>query len=760
MWGTRDPNAATHNLETARFHPHIDRLCLYNTNNKIFTQYIADGSQQADCSETISSQQDSGYNSIRGNNILIIKDIFDNGTYMGKLAITGNLSFVKKQQGLELIAQVIIFGISALICYFAARKLLGNTLKPLAKLNQVALKIIDDPLTKRRAHIENNDEVGDLTQAFNQVLDNLYDENGKLSASEQRFRTLAEHSPIAIYFRDKKHNLIFANKMWHQFTHVSETGELEEFFQYIEPSDRRRYEKLITQQTLAGNQGVIEYKFNHPNDSDKKVLLEYMAPLSDTENSSEVDDITGYIGSVMDITELKSAQVELEKLAFHDPLTNLPNRRFFNDHLNFRLASAKKISTPLAVLLIDLDNFKRVNDSLGHDSGDRLLAIVAQRLRDEVFEEDVVSRMGGDEFIVFLESALTEEMIDSVTQRILHVVTKPINISRHAIEVTCSIGVARFPQDANSAEHLIRNADIALYKAKSMGRNCVAHFSMELDNYVQEKVQLETNLRKAILRDKFELYLQPQFNTRSNCFEWAEALLRWRLDDGSFVAPDRFIPVAEETGLIVKLGDWVFRETCRIIASHRPILSDLSIKGISINLSPRQFYSKNFVNFAKKTIADFDVNAGEIEFEITESILMEDVPEAVLRMRKLHALGFKISIDDFGTGYSSLSYLKNFSIDNLKIDKSFVEELPHNHNDVAITTAVLAMAEKLGFVVIAEGVETQEQSDFLQQQGCYMIQGYLYAKPMPIGELLALPPSLANSQSAQRLEEPRQGKRY
>ncbi|MFT3931938.1 MAG: EAL domain-containing protein [Spongiibacteraceae bacterium] len=432
----------------------------------------------------------------------------------------------------------------------------------------------------------------------------------------------------------------------------------------------------------------------------------------------------------------KKAQTELERLALYDPLTNLPNRRFFHDHLHYQIAAASKHNQSFAILMIDLDNFKRVNDSMGHDAGDHLLKVLGERLHNCCFAEDVVSRLGGDEFIVLLDNK-SKLVINDVAERLQKAINMPVEFQHRTIEIRSSIGVAIFPDDATNARDLLKSADIALYRAKAVGRNCMVYFSSELDQAVQERVALEFKLQQALKNEQLSLYLQPQIEGRTQTPVWCEALLRWRDAEYGFVSPAQFIPIAEESGLIIEIGNWVLQETCRQWSKYGQQLMAIGIQGISVNLSARQFYTKDLVETTLGILQQFGISPRHIAFEITESLVMENVEQAMLTLRELRSNGFQISIDDFGTGYSSLAYLKLFTIDYLKIDKSFVDGLPHDPNDMAITTAIIAMAQQLDIGIVAEGVETEQQMLVLIAHGCERMQGYFFSRPVPVEDLLA-----------------------
>jgi len=402
-----DPDAARDNLASARFKSDIDKLCLYSRAAQLFSSYYRDGVEGLQCQETINPSQLNLLAKINGSQVVLDLPLRFDGELTGYLRLQGNLSAIYSYQwyvylvlGLSLLA-------SWLLSYLLATPILKKTLRPLDNLSEMALNIIGEPFSKQRAKIEDNDEVGDLVLVFNQMLDNLSRENSALLESESRFRTLADNSPIGIYFKDKNHKIKYANRQWLDMCGIDKIEEHDKFYTRIHEADQRVYANTLNNVAAEGHPLAVEYHCLIPNSNKTRALLEYIAPLYADSNggANGGEEPSGFIGSVMDISDLKAAQNELEKLAFNDPLTKLPNRRFFNDHLNFRILSAKKEHRPLAILMIDLDNFKRVNDSLGHDAGDKLLTVIAQRLRHEVFNEDVVSRMGGHEVVVLIESA-------------------------------------------------------------------------------------------------------------------------------------------------------------------------------------------------------------------------------------------------------------------------------------------------------------------------------------------------------------------
>jgi diguanylate cyclase (GGDEF)-like protein len=426
----------------------------------------------------------------------------------------------------------------------------------------------------------------------------------------------------------------------------------------------------------------------------------------------------------------RAAQEErIRHQAYHDSLTGLPNRASFGEHLDEAMRRAKRAGWPLALLFLDLDNFKRVNDSLGHDAGDRLLRVAAERIRRAVREADMLFRMGGDEFTVLLEDVRGPEEAAMVSSRVLEAMAEPLQLQHHEISVTASIGIALYPRDDVVAERLLKSADTAMYRAKELGRNRYAFFAPEMNERVESQMLIEAALRRALKNQEFVLYFQPRVSAASGRATGAEALLRWRHPEWGLVEPGRFIPLLEETGMVVPVGAWVLAEACR----HAKAWQDAGLPAlrVSVNLSSRQFRSETLFDSVTEALRASRLQPQLLELELTESLLVENVEHAMGVMGKLKAIGTAISIDDFGTGYSSLGCLKRFPIDSLKIDKSFVRDIATSPKDAAIVKAISALARSLGIGLIAEGVEEVWQAEYLRGQQCTEMQGFLFSHPLP-----------------------------
>ena len=443
----------------------------------------------------------------------------------------------------------------------------------------------------------------------------------------------------------------------------------------------------------------------------------------------------GYRGAGTDITEQKKAEQKIQYLAFHDPLTGLPNRVLLEDRMQQAIAHSERNSCSLALLYLDLDNFKKINDSLGHTAGDSLLKEIALRLRECVRDSDTISRQGGDEFVLILNKLESAENCLPVVQKILSRLQDPIQADGHEIFTSASIGLAVYPEDGTDFDSLRKKADVAMYQSKESGRNTYRFFDESMNQEAGEHLMLRNGLRRGLERQEFELYYQPQIDLLTGQVFGAEALLRWHHPELGLVQPGKFIPVAEESGLIVPIGEWVIHEACRQAVAWRN--EGLPALLIAVNLSAVQFKRGNVEQTVVDALAKTGHNPAHIELELTESILLQNVEQVLTNVKRLKLLGVHLSIDDFGTGYSSLSYLKRLDIDKLKIDQSFIRDLANDPDDAAIVNAIVQMGHSLNLQVIAEGVEDENMVQLLRKFGCDQAQGYYFARPMPAADFAA-----------------------
>jgi diguanylate cyclase (GGDEF)-like protein len=441
-------------------------------------------------------------------------------------------------------------------------------------------------------------------------------------------------------------------------------------------------------------------------------------------------------GIAIDISERKAYEARIEYLADHDALTSLANRNLLGDRIMQAMAHARRDGLMLALLFLDLDRFKGVNDSFGHELGDALLLEVSSRLRRVVREGDTVARQGGDEFIILLTGIQRPQDVTAVAFKVFHAFSEPFLIRGHELFITVSIGATLFPDDGDDMQALLRNADTAMYRAKEKNGNAFQFYSREMSVRALERAELERALRRALERKEFELFYQPKVATGSGRIIGAEALIRWHHPELGLVSPTRFIPMAEEIGLIVPIGDWVLHTAC----AQNKAWQDAGLEAISVsvNLSARQFREDDLVESVADVLNNMGLDAKHLELELTESIVMNSAELFINKLRALEDLGVQLSIDDFGTGYSSLSYLKRFPLHHLKIDQSFVRDIATDADDAAITSTVISLGHSLNLKVIAEGVETEEQVAFLREHHCDEMQGYYFSRPLPATEFAAL----------------------
>ena len=547
----------------------------------------------------------------------------------------------------------------------------------------------------------------------------------QLRERERFFQLLAQINPVGIYRTDPEGQCIFVNPRWCEIAGLTEQQALGDGWSTaIMPEDSNKvYEEWM--QAIHENRAFsLEYRFKQPEGNIVWVYGQAVAI------HDETGKILGYVGTLTDITERKTIEEHINQLAFYDSLTKLPNRRFLRDRIKHGIDIYQRTYHRLAILMMDLDKFKAVNDNLGHSAGDELLKQVANRIKARLRAIDMVARLGGDEFVVLIENLEHDEQAAHIANAIIQTLNQPFNLNNNQVIIGTSIGIAIYPEHGNNIDDLMDNADTALYHAKDQGRGCFAYFSEILTQRTRDRIALETRLRNAITQQELRVYLQPQINIHDGKLIGAEALVRWFDPIEGMIAPNNFIPLAEETGLILAIGEWVLRETCRIGKTW--LDAGLPPITLAVNVSPYQFRRCNINTLVTEILKETNFPANYLELEITESGLMENQEHAMSILNDLKNQGVRLAIDDFGTGYSSLAYLKYFPLDVLKIDKAFINNIPDSQDDTAITSTIIVMAHYLGFKVLAEGVENNEQLLFLKQNHCDMYQGYLYSAPLPV----------------------------
>lgn len=428
-----------------------------------------------------------------------------------------------------------------------------------------------------------------------------------------------------------------------------------------------------------------------------------------------------------------NAQRRIQHLAYHDALTGLPNRMLFMDRIDQAISRAQREDGQFALLFIDIDHFKVINDSMGHDAGDQLLNLISARLRDVLRKSDTVARLGGDEFTVIIEYLQHPDDVIQITKNILSALDLPAEINGKEVYVGGSIGIAMYPQDGENFGVLLKNADTAMYKAKELGRNTFQFYASEMSHKAMQRLELENQIRTALKEDQFEVYYQPKVDLQGNKCIGVEALVRWNHPQRGFISPDDFVPLAEEIGLITHLDEWVMKTACLQFMQWKQ--QGYPLNNLSVNISSRHFKEGNLIEYCTTLLEMTGIAAECLEIELTESALVDNYSNAKYILDKLHTMGLRIALDDFGTGYASMAYLKEFPFDTVKIDRSFIRDIPQDHEDAAIVTAMIQLSQALKLNIVAEGIETDQQRQFLYDNACSYGQGYLWSRPVSAAEL-------------------------
>ena len=579
------------------------------------------------------------------------------------------------------------------------------------------------------------DQHGHLSwiEGFIQDISERMAANEALHEAVRRYRSIFEHATEGIFQTTPEGRYLNANPaLAHIYGHASPdelVAHLHDIQRqlYVLPERRAEFVRLMQAHGVVRNFESQVYR------RDGHIIWI-------SENARAVRDADGSVqffeGTVVDITERKQHEAVLEHQASHDSLTGLPNRSLLRDRIEQAIVKAQRDNHLVAVVFVDLDHFKLINDSLGHHVGDRLLLEVADRLLACVRGHDSVARQGGDEFVLVLTELHEENEILAIVSRLLEIISQPWMDEGQEYGLSCSVGISCYPQDGGDPDALLRCADAAMYKAKESGRSTYHFYTPELNLAISERLELENSLRHALEREEFRVYYQPRIDVASGRIIGAEALIRWDCPGKGIIPPDSFISIAEETGLIIPIGQWILEEACRQNSAWQR--AGLAPINVSVNLSPIQFRHTGLVQSVASALAQAGLDPAFLELELTESFVMHDAERINVAMKSLKTLGVDIAVDDFGTGYSSLSYLKRFPVDRLKVDKSFVRDIDSDPDDAAIVRAIITLGHALGLKVVAEGVETLAHLEFLRQHGCDELQGYYFSRPIPALEMEAL----------------------
>ena len=714
----QDQPILQNNLDALSADTSIIRGCLYNSEQQLVSSYYENSSMSCpnylydiDSSTTL--------------NFFQRFPIEFNQEPIGTLYIeSSHAELLARIKSFLFFSGVVLF-FALLLALLLSSGLQQIVISPIKDINKTLKSILRKKDYSIRAKKQTHDELGDLIDLFNSLLNTIELENNSLKSSEDRFRKLTALSPVGIFQINKGLQPEYVNQRWRDIHATpSYLPSLETWMSKIHPEDQAHFHKHWKK--LVDKQESISLEFRFYRRDDEIVWLQLLSSALHDQKGR----LLGYLGTISDISELKEAQLKMESLALYDPLTGLANRRLFRDRLQNSIINAQRTNTSVALMFIDMDQFKRVNDTLGHDTGDLLLIEVAKRLKSNLRETDTVSRVGGDEFTVLLTDIRSSEDALLVAEKILKSISESLHVHGYPLSTTVSIGITMIPDDSTDDKVLMKNADLAMYRAKELGRNNIQFFSEDMNRRVLEHLETEQEINTALAENQFVLSFQPKINLEDFSLTGIETLIRWSHPAKGIISPDRFIPIAEETGQIVQIDKWVLQESCVQVNKllEQKLLPE-SAK-VAVNVSAKQFSDPNLLDNIKEALTSSGLPPQNLELEITESIIMEDVKGATVTMKHLKELGVSIAIDDFGTGYSSLSYIKSFPINVLKVDRSFVMDIPSDPSDMAITAAIIAMAHKLNLSVVAEGVETIEQLTFLCDNLCDGAQGYLFSRPL------------------------------
>jgi diguanylate cyclase (GGDEF)-like protein/PAS domain S-box-containing protein len=657
---------------------------------------------------------------------------------LGELTVTASMaqiySSLRHKVGVILTTQFFkTFFISVFIVWMFRHFVTRHLSSMAACARQFSLDNLDKPLQLDRPDTNTNrrDELGQVTEAFNQMRERLQqdiDLQAKDAAQIKKLSKAIEQSPSSVMICDRSLRIEFVNQKFSQLSGYKPEDVLGLKAGLLAVDDFVRKESAQLWQNIqlqVQRVGVWQGEVN----STRKNGEHFWEQIIVTPIKNSDSAVTHYLVLGEDISIRKRYEQQLLRQANYDILTGLPNRMLALDRLKLALAHAHREKNMVGVMFLDLDNFKHINDTMGHDIGDSLLIEAARRISSCLRGSSTVARLGGDEFVVILPGLSETETTEQVANRILETFVPPFKIGGQEVFVTTSIGIALYPSDSDNSGTLLQHADAAMYRAKSKGKSAFERFAPEMKEVSHERLQIESRLRRALEHEEFELYYQPIVSTASGALVGAEALLRWNNPTMGMVMPDKFIPLAEETGLITPIGEWVLLEACKATMRWEEA-TGLKLS-IAVNVSPRQFRDLGFIDMVISAVERTGITPGRLELEITERLILDDTIETADILRALDQYGVRLSVDDFGTGFSALSYLKSYPFDTLKIDKSFIRDVMTESGDASLVKAIINMAHSLNLRVIAEGVEDEPQTRFLMDNNCDFAQGYFYSRPAP-----------------------------
>jgi len=662
---------------------------------------------------------------------------------LGKLTVTASMQEIfrnlKRRVVVILTTQALkTFLISVLIIWIFQHFVTRHLSTMAAYARRFSLKNLDTPLTLDRpdSDLYRRDELAQVTDAINHMRNRLKEDIDRQAADAEEIHKLSlaiEQSPSSVLICDRHWRIEYANSKFMQLTghQISDIIGLHPGMLTKDTLSQRENQQLWQNIRLQVQRvGVWQGEVHSTRRSGERFWEQVVVtPIRD-----ESGQPTHFLILGEDISIRKRYEQQLLRQANYDILTGLPNRMLALDRLKLALAQARREEQQVGVMFLDLDNFKHINDTMGHDAGDNLLVEASRRISSCLRGTSTVARLGGDEFLVILPGLKSPEVAEQVAGRILQTFSPPFHLDGQEVFVTTSIGIAIYPADSDNSSTLLQHADAAMYQAKSKGKSAFERFAPEMKEISHERLQIESRLRRALELKELELYYQPIVDASSGDLIGAEALLRWNNPSMGLVSPDKFIPLAEETGMIIPIGEWVIAQACE--AAQRWMNGAGNFLSIAVNVSPRQFRDPGFVDMVQETLSKNNLDARHLELEITERLILDNTIETAEILKRLDEMGVRLSVDDFGTGYSALGYLKSYPFDTLKIDKSFVRDVMTEQEDAALVKAIINMAHSLGLQVIAEGVEEGNQLHFLRQQGCDFAQGYYYNRPVPEKEFL------------------------